>query len=230
MPYQYRFGTAGTFGATNSWSGLNSGTYTVRMQDANGCTANASIVISQPPALTIAITKTDESCPNARNGSIIANGVGGSSPYTYRFGTVGAYSSNNTFNNLRAASYRVFINDANSCGGNSVAVVIAQLSATCFTANATARTVANKVESTNTSLNISLSPNPSRSNFSLLIRSSKQDAVTIRVMDVNGKIVYAAKGMPEQSIHFGDALMSSVYLVEVRQGDEVKMVKAVKIR
>ena len=133
------------------------------------------------------------------------------------------------FNNLKAANYRVFINDANSCGGNSVAVVIAQTSPSCFPVATLARNATNKPESAKTSFDISLSPNPSRSQFLLQVHSPKQDEVTIRVLDVNGKIVYAAKGLNHQSIRFGETFAPGMYMIEVRQGDEVKTLKAVKI-
>ena len=51
-----------------------------------------------------------------------------------------------------------------------------------------------------------------------------------RVLDINGRTVYQQKGSAEQSFKFGAALISGMYLVEVRQGDEMQTVKAVKIK
>ena len=49
-------------------------------------------------------------------------------------------------------------------------------------------------------------------------------------MDAVGKIVYAAKGNAEQPCRFGNSFANGLYMIEVRQGDEVKMIKAVKGR
>ena len=52
----------------------------------------------------------------------------------------------------------------------------------------------------------------------------------IRVLDVNGKTLFADKGLPNQSFRFGESFISGTYLVEIRQGEEVKTLKAVKAR
>ncbi len=229
QPYQYRFGTAGTFSTTNSWTGLAPRIYSVFVKDANSCSASGNATIAQPNTpVSATFTKIDESCPNAKNGSITVNATGGTSPYKYRFGTTGNFGTVNTFNNLKAANYRVFVNDAENCKGYSIGVAIAQTSPTCTIVTKTAIASKSAEATMPVGLYVQLSPNPSRSKFSLLVHSSKQDAVTIRVLDVNGKTVYTAKGMPEQTFHFGDALVCGVYLIEVRQGDDVKAVKAIK--
>ena len=86
------------------------------------------------------------------------------------------------------------------------------------------------MESSNTSLSISLSPNPSNSYFTLRVKATEQGAIEIRVIDVNGKSLFTAKGMAEQAFRFGESFAPGVYMIEVRQGDEVKTVKAVKMR
>ena len=47
-------------------------------------------------------------------------------------------------------------------------------------------------------------------------------------MDAVGRNVYESKGNAEQSFRFGNSFINGIYLIEVRQGDEVKMIKAVK--
>ncbi len=49
-------------------------------------------------------------------------------------------------------------------------------------------------------------------------------------MDVNGKVVYTAQGRSNQSFTFGEAFMIGMYMVEVRQGNEVKILKAIKMK
>ena len=96
----------------------------------------------------------------------------------------------------------------------------------CTTFARNGRASANEGKS---SFNISLSPNPSSNRFTLVAQSNNHlQAVNIRVVDVNGKVVYETKGQPEQSFRFGERFSNGMYLIEVRQGDELKTIKAVK--
>ena len=79
-------------------------------------------------------------------------------------------------------------------------------------------------------LEVLLSPNPTASQFTMVVHAPKQDAVQVRIMDVNGKTVYNAKTMPEHSLRIGESFISGVYMIEVRQGDQVKTLKAVKVQ
>ncbi len=79
-------------------------------------------------------------------------------------------------------------------------------------------------------MKVSIYPNPTGNVFNVQVKAPKQESINIRVLDVNGKTAFAAKGMPGQVFHFGEQLKAGTYLVEVRQGEEVITVKAVKVR
>jgi hypothetical protein len=230
IPYQYRFGTAGTFSTTNRWTGLAPGIYSVLVKDANGCTASGTATITQATApVSATATKTDESCPNAKNGSISVTAAGGTPGYKYRFGTVGSFGTAYTFNNLKAGSYRVFVNDVGNCTGYSIGVVVAQTLPTCTisTRNLLTKT---DIPPTQQGLVIQLTPNPSNNYFTLRVKASTQEALQIKVIDINGRSLFAAKGLPEQAFKFGESFAPGVYMIEVRQGEDVKTLKAVKIK
>ena len=65
---------------------------------------------------------------------------------------------------------------------------------------------------------------------SLVAHSSNLQPVNIRVIDSNGSNVYSTKGLAEQTFSFGDKFANGLYMIEVRQGNEVKTMKAVKSR
>ncbi len=78
----YKYAWAPSGGSNANATGLSAGTYTVTITDANGCTATASIAVTQPPALNVTATITAPSCGGS-NGSATANPTGGTPAYKY---------------------------------------------------------------------------------------------------------------------------------------------------
>ena len=225
-PYSYRLGTSGAFSSTNTFTGLRAGSYRVYIQDANGCAFNSSAVVAEPTDVSIFFAKTDLTCFASNDGTITLTGLGGTPPYTFRLGTVGGYSTTNSFASLKPGNYRAYVQDANGCSGGSVPVNIAQSIDPCNPGISKSGKAAIATNSNQLTLNIS--PNQSNGRFTLTTHAESKIPLAIRVLDVNGKSVYATKGTPEQTFKFGESLMTGTYLVEVRQGNDVKTVKAVK--
>ena len=78
-------------------------------------------------------------------------------------------------------------------------------------------------------LSFVLSPNPSNSQFKLQVRGRSDENVQIRIFDVNGRKIMETKGVTGQSFVFGNEFTTGIYLIEIRQGKELKLGKAVKI-
>jgi gliding motility-associated-like protein len=126
--------TGGTAPYTYAWSnntaledptGLAAGTYTVTVTDANGCTAQSSVTITQP-ASAVSVTTQSQNilCLNG-TGSVNSTPTGGVAPYTYSW-TNNAVTQNIT--NLQAGSYTVTVQDANGCTAQSLGTVATTLS------------------------------------------------------------------------------------------------------
>ncbi len=108
-PYTYTWTGGAT---TDSVGGLSTGTYTVNLTDANGCTASATRTITQPQAIVSTITTISANCLNEA-GSISVSVTGGTGPYTYLWAPGGGSSP--TFSGLSSGSYFVTVTDANGC-------------------------------------------------------------------------------------------------------------------
>jgi hypothetical protein len=109
-PYNYSWSNSAT-GATAS--NLTAGSYTVTATDNHGCTATASVTITEPTILGASIlSSTAASCNGGGNGTATAGGTGGTSPYSFTWSNsdVGA-----TVTNLTAGSYTVTVTDNNGC-------------------------------------------------------------------------------------------------------------------
>lgn len=114
-PYDYLWSN----GPQSDFNGkLCSGSYSVIVSDANGCSISGSVNITGPSkGLTAScLVINDESAPGAADGSMSASGDGGYLPYTYLWSN----GSMNALNdNLSEGVYTVIITDAKGCSSES---------------------------------------------------------------------------------------------------------------
>ncbi|NQZ69151.1 MAG: SprB repeat-containing protein, partial [Lentisphaeria bacterium] len=96
---------------TQTVTGLCAGVYQVIAIDTNGCLATDTIVISEPPLLTVSITTTDDTC-GLCVGTADAIVTGGSTPYTYVWSQG---STGNPMGGLCAGNYTLLLLDVNGC-------------------------------------------------------------------------------------------------------------------
>lgn len=111
----YSYSINGTnYQASNTFSNLAAGTYTLYAQDANGCIGSSNITITEPAAIGVNAVPTMISCTGANNGQIFVSASGGTAPLTYSInGTT--FVTSNTFSGLSAGNYTVTVKDAHGC-------------------------------------------------------------------------------------------------------------------
>ena len=78
-PYAYNWSNSSISEDINN---LSAGLYKVTIIDANGCTIEDSITISEPTVLSLSLAGTDITCNGGSDGSINLTVSGGTSPYT----------------------------------------------------------------------------------------------------------------------------------------------------
>ena len=114
-PYLYKL-AGGSYQASGLFETLTAGPYTVTIQDANLCTFDVSVNITQPLAILAVNTLSSANvlCFGSANGSVNVSGSGGTSPYMFSLNG-GTYQASGSFSNLTAATYTISVQDANLC-------------------------------------------------------------------------------------------------------------------
>ena len=125
-PYSYLWNDPAPAQTTPTATALTSGTWTVTITDANSCTTSANAIITQPSALTSAISaQANVSCFGGANGSATVTASGGTSPYSYLWNDPAPAQTTPTATALTAGTYGVTVTDFNSCT-STTSVVITQ--------------------------------------------------------------------------------------------------------
>ncbi|MCE9539154.1 MAG: hypothetical protein K8R85_08045, partial [Bacteroidetes bacterium] len=102
------------FQTTVTKTALASGTYSVTVKDAKGCSVTVLAMVTEPPVLAINFTpQINVSCKDGTNGSVTASPTGGTSGYTYLWSLGGVTTASRT--GLIAGTYTVTVTDSKGC-------------------------------------------------------------------------------------------------------------------
>ncbi|MEZ5069402.1 MAG: gliding motility-associated C-terminal domain-containing protein [Bacteroidales bacterium] len=118
LPLTYTLMPGGTSNTTGVFASLSPGTYTVTVDDSQGCgpVTSSPLVLTDPPALVLdSVTQTPISCFGLGDGSLGIYVSGGVAPYSYSVDNQTSWDPGNLFSGLTPGTYDVFIQDANLC-------------------------------------------------------------------------------------------------------------------
>lgn len=108
---------------TQTAEDLPSGTYTVQVEDDNGCVETGTVTVNNFDGPDISINIDDVSCNGFNDGSLEAILNGGQEPYSYQWDD----SQNQTTqvaSDLSAGIYTVIVTDDNGCSSSDEATVV----------------------------------------------------------------------------------------------------------
>ncbi|MEZ4802951.1 MAG: T9SS type B sorting domain-containing protein [Gelidibacter sp.] len=119
-PYTYSIDGV-TFQSGNTFTNLTSGTYTVTIKDASGCTNISGVITIVPlnPPTDLTITSSPVTCPSNTSDVTITGVSGGVAPLQYQIiaptSAATAYQASNVFAGLPPGTYTFQVKDANEC-------------------------------------------------------------------------------------------------------------------
>jgi len=110
---------------------LSPGTYVFTASDASGCTRRDTILITQPAQLTATVPNASETnCTGTGSGSLVAQPVGGNSPYAFHWNN-GEAGVNDTL--LNAGTYQVTVTDSLNCTASAQGTLTINIGASSVT-------------------------------------------------------------------------------------------------
>lgn len=150
-------------------SSVPAGDYSVTVTDANGCTLEVSVSITEPNALTVSVTGTDDS-NGSSTGTAMAMADGGTPPYSYSWN---GESGTETLADLPTDTYEVEVTDANGC----------VVTGSVFVDNIVG------VEELDVFSGLSIAPNPTQGIATLTLDLASNSDVWITVFSLTGEEV-----------------------------------------
>ena len=104
---------------TQAITGLGVGTYTVTVSGVGACSGTASVVVTEPAAVTCSISGSGPACAGDMDGELTATASGGVGGFTYDWDGPGGPYSGQTITGLDAGAYTLTVTDGNGCTCNT---------------------------------------------------------------------------------------------------------------
>jgi len=118
-PYQYAINTS-LYTTNNSFTNLIQGSYTLHIQDVNGCSKDTIVqLIAAPYMVFTNVTVQNVSCKFGNDGSINLGVSGGFAPYQYTINSI-PNGTSGSFTNLGIGSYTIVVTDNIGCQEDTV--------------------------------------------------------------------------------------------------------------
>jgi SprB repeat/Secretion system C-terminal sorting domain len=162
-------------GETNPFrNNLGTGTYSVQITDAAGCSFTHSISIVAPSALTATIVQITPETTGNQNGAIDVTVAGGTAPYSFEWSDASGniLSTPEDLGNIAAGTYTLKVTDAKGCTSLHV-----------FTVQSVSSTTHKEFER-----RILLFPNPSNGLVTLALDGIDVMEADIQVFEMTGKL------------------------------------------
>jgi len=173
---------------TANITGLCAGNYAVTVNDngPSGCTASASLIITEPAALTTSVTVFNSICNGGNTATATVTASGGTAAYTYLWSN-GQITA--TATGLSPGTYTVTTTDANGCSQTANAIVSEAVLVTAIpvaTDICTGQNTIINAVATGGTPTYSFLWNTAQTSQNITVSPSSNTSYTVIVTDING--------------------------------------------
>ena len=123
-PLSYSINNGASYQAGNTFVVTTPGSYTIKIKDGNGCTADSNVVLVNNVLTLNATLDKDITCSVPTDAQITLTPAGGSGPFTYTSSPNTGTFAGNVFTTSTAGSYTFTVTDSRGCTATSAAVII----------------------------------------------------------------------------------------------------------
>jgi hypothetical protein len=193
LPYTYLWSNSPASTSSDAQN-LNSGNYTVTVNDAGGCVITATVHISQPSNALITTTQSTQSTLG-NNGTATVLAAGGTGTIHYAWST-NPVQTTSVATGLAPGLYEVTVSDGTGC-------VIVDTVFVAFPAGI------NELSNHN----VSIYPNPATDRLYIDVKGINNSQLAVAVMDLSGRVVIAQEGAADFINTSG--LANGVYIIKL---------------
>lgn len=149
-PYSYVWAGFGTNG--NTLNNLISGNYSCEVTDSQGCTATATVNVTDGNLLLLTTNIGNVSCFGGNDAFINAQISGGNNPYSYSW--VGTNQTTANVAGLLAGMYDLWVTDSSNCAVSQMGIVVSQPNSPLVSQMSSTNTSCNNAQDGSINLNI----------------------------------------------------------------------------
>jgi hypothetical protein len=208
----------------------------ISVTGTNGCGTSAARTLSINRLLPGAIGNIDiintQVCPNREFSYSLASIPGNATSLLWTVPAGGTLVSGQGTRSITVSYFDGVVNGTvtvkavSNCGTSGIRSLIVKL-APC-SANPGNTYTKGVINNTPSSMEVTVFPNPTTSLFNVKVTTSSVEKAKARLLDVQGRLIKTISINPNETITLGTDLKSGVYMLEVLQGEERKMVRVVK--
>lgn len=179
------------------YTNLESGEYTISVQDATGYQSEvATAILTAPDSLLMTI--------DLEGNQVTINANGGTPPYQYSLDGGASFQTDHTFSEVPQGEYIVLVKDENGC-----------------TAQGLVKVVWSSAQEVDDMFSVEVSPNPGRGLFIFKASLPMRDCLGLKVYDLKGRLIFEAEmeagGVFETPLDLS-SLAAGTYLLSFRHG------------
>ena len=216
--------------------GFTTGSISVTASNGCGTSTARSLTLSRllparPDAVDVINVST---CPNRVYTYSIASIPANATSIAWTVPAGGTITSGQGTNSISVTYTTGLINGnltataLSNCGSSSERILAIKL-APCPSSGKTIPITEKANGAIQNNMEVKVFPNPSTVSFNLLVQNSASTSnVKVRVLDLQGRSIKSMSVTPNQTITLGAEFKAGVYMLEVRDGDAVKVTRIVK--